>query len=57
LRRIKPLRQVWRASARRIALPFEVLRLSELAEGVDDDRWRPIKLETVRRLSAARPRS
>jgi aminoglycoside phosphotransferase (APT) family kinase protein len=39
----------------RIALLFEVLRLSELAEWVDDNHWGPITLETVRLLSEARP--
>lgn len=36
---------------RRIALSFEMLRLSELAQNVDDPRWGPISLETVRDLS------
>lgn len=35
----------------RIALLFEVLRLSELAENIDDARWAPISLELVRALS------
>ncbi len=38
----------------RIALLFEVLRLSELAQNVDDAHWGPISLETVRTLSEAR---
>ena len=38
----------------RIALLFEVLRLSELAQNVDDPHWGPISLETVRTLSEAR---
>lgn len=38
----------------RIALLFEVLRLSELAEHADDPHWGPIALETVRALSEAR---
>ena len=38
----------------RIALLFEVLRLSELAEHADDPRWGPVSLETVRALSQAR---
>jgi aminoglycoside phosphotransferase (APT) family kinase protein len=39
----------------RIALLFQVLRLSELAERADDDQWGPITLETVRALSEVRP--
>jgi len=39
----------------RIALLFEVLRLSELAQNADDAHWGPISLETVRSLSEARP--
>jgi aminoglycoside phosphotransferase (APT) family kinase protein len=39
----------------RIALLFEVLRLSELAEHADDAHWGPISLEAVRNLSQARP--
>jgi aminoglycoside phosphotransferase (APT) family kinase protein len=39
----------------RIALLFEVLRLSELAEEADDPHWGPIMLEAVRTLSEARP--
>jgi hypothetical protein len=39
----------------RVALLFEVLRLSELAQNIDDARWGPISLETVRTLSEARP--
>ncbi|HEY3887004.1 MAG TPA: phosphotransferase [Caulobacteraceae bacterium] len=38
----------------RIALLFDVLRLSELAEHADDAHWGPISLETVRALSEAR---
>ena len=41
----------------RIALLFEVLRLSELAELTDDAHWGPIALQTVRALSEARPLS
>lgn len=37
----------------RIALLFEVLRLSELAQNADDAHWGPISLETVRTLSEA----
>jgi aminoglycoside phosphotransferase (APT) family kinase protein len=37
----------------RIALLFEVLRLSELAEHAGDAHWGPIALETVRTLSEA----
>ena len=40
--------------ADRIALLFEVLRLSELAEHADDAQWGPIALETVRKLSEMR---
>ena len=39
----------------RIALLFEALRLSELAQNVDDPHWGPISLETLRTLSEARP--
>lgn len=39
----------------RIALLFQVLRLSELAKNADDPHWGPISLETVRVLSEARP--
>ncbi|HLZ82466.1 MAG TPA: phosphotransferase [Caulobacteraceae bacterium] len=39
----------------RIALLFEVLRLSELAEHAGDAHWGPIALETVRTLSEASP--
>jgi aminoglycoside phosphotransferase (APT) family kinase protein len=39
----------------RIALLFEVLRLSELAQHADDAHWGPISLEAVRTLSEARP--
>ena len=39
----------------RIVLLFETLRLSELAQNVDDAHWGPISLETVRSLSEARP--
>jgi aminoglycoside phosphotransferase (APT) family kinase protein len=39
----------------RIALLFEVLRLSELAEHAVDANWGPIALDTVRALSDARP--
>jgi len=45
-----------RLDRERIALLFEALRLSELAERADDARWGPIMLETVRALSEARPR-
>jgi aminoglycoside phosphotransferase (APT) family kinase protein len=38
----------------RIALLFEVLRLSELAQNADDAHWGPISLESVRALSEAR---
>jgi hypothetical protein len=38
----------------RIALLFEALRPSELAEHADDAHWGPIALETVRALSEAR---
>jgi aminoglycoside phosphotransferase (APT) family kinase protein len=41
----------------RIALLYEVLRLSELAQSADDPHWGPIGLETVRALSQARPLS
>jgi aminoglycoside phosphotransferase (APT) family kinase protein len=40
-----------RLDRRRIALLFQVLRLSELAEHAQDPRWGPIALETVRALS------
>jgi aminoglycoside phosphotransferase (APT) family kinase protein len=40
---------------RRIALLFEVLRLSELAQNVDDPHWGPISLETVRGLASQTP--
>jgi len=40
----------------RIALLFQVLRLSELAEHAVDAHWGPIALETVRGLSEAHPR-
>jgi aminoglycoside phosphotransferase (APT) family kinase protein len=46
-----------RLDRERIALLFEVLRLSELAERADDAHWGPITLETVRALSGARPLS
>ncbi len=39
----------------RIALLFEVLRLSELAEHAEDAHWGPIALETVRASSEASP--
>jgi aminoglycoside phosphotransferase (APT) family kinase protein len=39
----------------RIALLFEALRLSELAEHADDAHWGPIALETVGALCEARP--
>ncbi len=39
----------------RIALLFEALRLSELAEHTDDPHWGAISLETVRALSQVRP--
>jgi hypothetical protein len=39
----------------RIALLFEVLRLSELAQNIEDPHWGAISLETVRTLSEARP--
>jgi aminoglycoside phosphotransferase (APT) family kinase protein len=38
----------------RIALLFQVLRLSELAQSADDAHWGPICLETVRTLSETR---
>lgn len=37
----------------RIAVLFDVLRLSELAEHAEDAHWGPIALETVRTLSEA----
>jgi aminoglycoside phosphotransferase (APT) family kinase protein len=40
-----------RLDRERIALLFEALRLSELAELADDAHWGPIALETVRALS------
>lgn len=39
----------------RIALLFQVLRLSELAQNAADAHWGPISLESVRALSEARP--
>jgi aminoglycoside phosphotransferase (APT) family kinase protein len=39
----------------RIALLFEVLRLSELAEHAEDAHWGPIALETAHALSEGRP--
>ena len=44
-----------RLDRERIALLFEVLRLSELAQNANDGHWGPISLETVRTLSEARP--
>jgi hypothetical protein len=35
----------------RIALLFQALRLSELAQNVDDPKWGPISLQTVRTLA------
>jgi aminoglycoside phosphotransferase (APT) family kinase protein len=39
----------------RIALLFQVLRLSELAERADDPRWGPIGMQAVGALSETRP--
>lgn len=46
-----------RLDRERIALLFEVLRLSELAQNAEDSHWGPISLEAVRALSAARSAS
>lgn len=36
----------------RIGLLYETLRLSELAENIDNPQWGPVSLETVRKLGA-----